>query len=205
MVIMLLFWDDGVCKNCDVCWVTGWLEPCTDTDKNTCLTTEYNWSTGDSIWCPDHNGSNSANSSTENTNTNSITRCKSKKEIPFSTKYMCVWADENYCVPHEVLKCINEKSTYWPKCDPSQSKHDNQINGYEHGYYCTQEWVDALNEMLSSPEIAQCNDVETLKEFLGQVCLVVISLRFTFYHQTYAGLFIRWVLKQLIFLQYIKF
>merc|ERR1712194_645681 len=52
------------------------------------------------------------------------------------------------CVKHEVLTCINDYSSYWPKCDPSQSKTNSGPSGYEFGHYCTEAWTEALNEML---------------------------------------------------------
>lgn len=73
------------------------------------------------------------------------------------------------CVSQRVLTCINDYSGYWPKCDPSQSKSNTGPDGYEFGYYCTQEWVDALNSMLSSTQVNMCGNSEKIAELLGEV------------------------------------
>eukprot|EP00401_Gymnodinium_catenatum_P066430 CAMPEP_0117487644 /NCGR_PEP_ID=MMETSP0784-20121206/16101_1 /TAXON_ID=39447 /ORGANISM="" /LENGTH=350 /DNA_ID=CAMNT_0005282297 /DNA_START=65 /DNA_END=1117 /DNA_ORIENTATION=- len=72
------------------------------------------------------------------------------------------------CVPQSVLTCVNDYSTYWPKCDPSQSKDNAGPAGYECGYYCTQEWVAKLNEMLSDSAVGKCRDVAAIRNFLAQ-------------------------------------
>lgn len=73
------------------------------------------------------------------------------------------------CVSQEVLQCINDRSSFWPSCDPSQSKNVAGPNGYEFGYYCTQEWANALNEMLNDPAVNKCNDQEAIHRLLAQV------------------------------------
>lgn len=73
------------------------------------------------------------------------------------------------CVSHETLICINSKSTYWPKCDESQAKNTVGPSGYEFGHYCTQEWADSLNEMLSHPAVNKCNDYHAIHKLLAQV------------------------------------
>lgn len=73
------------------------------------------------------------------------------------------------CVAHSVLTCINSASSFWPACDPGQAKNNAGPSGYEFGKYCTQEWADALNEVLSLPEVNICDDADTIHEFLAQV------------------------------------
>eukprot|EP00756_Hemistasia_phaeocysticola_P019779 Hpha_TRINITY_DN15680_c3_g6::TRINITY_DN15680_c3_g6_i3::g.99988::m.99988 len=73
------------------------------------------------------------------------------------------------CVPHEVLTCINGVSGYWPKCDPGQTKSNAGPAGYEFGHYCTQAWTDALNQMLSSPQVDKCGDSQAIIHMLAQV------------------------------------
>ncbi|CAJ1434349.1 unnamed protein product [Effrenium voratum] len=73
------------------------------------------------------------------------------------------------CVSHETLMCINGKSSYWPKCDPSQAKNNAGPAGYEFGHYCTKEWADALNDMLSDPAVNKCNDADAIHKLLAQV------------------------------------
>lgn len=76
------------------------------------------------------------------------------------------------CVPKEVLSCINNKSTYWPKCDPDNQAKKADVSNQENkewGHYCTKDWATSLNEMLSSPKVAQCNDVESIKKLIAQV------------------------------------
>jgi hypothetical protein len=73
------------------------------------------------------------------------------------------------CVSHNLLKCINSASSYWPKCDPSQTKTAVGPAGPEFGMYCTQAWTDALNEMLSDPSINKCSDSEAIRKVLAQV------------------------------------
>eukprot|EP00437_Effrenium_voratum_P043830 CAMPEP_0181484300 /NCGR_PEP_ID=MMETSP1110-20121109/45910_1 /TAXON_ID=174948 /ORGANISM="Symbiodinium sp., Strain CCMP421" /LENGTH=628 /DNA_ID=CAMNT_0023610127 /DNA_START=47 /DNA_END=1933 /DNA_ORIENTATION=- len=73
------------------------------------------------------------------------------------------------CVSQEVLTCINGRSTFWPKCDVSQNKDVEGPAGYEYGLYCTKEWVDALNEMLSDPAVNKCNDQTAIHKLLAQV------------------------------------
>jgi len=67
------------------------------------------------------------------------------------------------------LTCINDASPYWPKCDPSQLKNNNGPSGYEYGFYCTQAWVDALNQMLQDPVVGRCQDPEAIHKLLAQV------------------------------------
>lgn len=42
-------------------------------------------------------------------------------------------------------------------------------SGYEFGHYCTQEWTDSLNEMLSHPVIDKCSDYHAIHKLLAQV------------------------------------
>lgn len=65
--------------------------------------------------------------------------------------------------------CINDYSGYWPKCDPGQSKSNVGPDGYEFGLYCTQEWTDALNAVLSDPVVDKCGDFAAIQKFLAQV------------------------------------
>lgn len=73
------------------------------------------------------------------------------------------------CVPHSALVCINGRSSYWPKCDPSQAKSVRGPAGYEFGLYCTQEWADALNSMLADAAVGRCHDRVTIHKLLAQV------------------------------------
>eukprot|EP00933_Yihiella_yeosuensis_P031045 TRINITY_DN2459_c0_g2_i3.p1 TRINITY_DN2459_c0_g2~~TRINITY_DN2459_c0_g2_i3.p1 ORF type:complete len:529 (+),score=81.92 TRINITY_DN2459_c0_g2_i3:90-1676(+) len=75
------------------------------------------------------------------------------------------------CVSQRVLTCINGKSRKWPKCDPSQSKTSSITGpfGYEYGFYCTQNWTDALNDMLSDPAVNKCNDRSAIHKMLAHV------------------------------------
>jgi len=68
-----------------------------------------------------------------------------------------------------VLTCINDYSTYWPKCSSSQAKSIAGPAGYQFGYYCSEEWVSALNEVLSDPQVGRCRDAEAIRKFLAQV------------------------------------
>ena len=70
------------------------------------------------------------------------------------------------CVKHEVLTCINDYSSYWPKCDPSQAKTNRGPSGYEFGFYCTEQWADALNSMLTA--VGKCDDAVAIKKLLGE-------------------------------------
>jgi hypothetical protein len=72
-------------------------------------------------------------------------------------------------VQQSVLTCINDYSSYWPKCSSGQSKTQGGPSGYEFGFYCSQEWTDALNEMLADPVIDRCQDTEAITKFLAQV------------------------------------
>jgi len=67
------------------------------------------------------------------------------------------------------MVCINDASSYWPKCDPSQTKNSRGPAGYEYGHYCTSAWTDAFNDMMSSPEVNKCHDRETITNVLAQV------------------------------------
>lgn len=73
------------------------------------------------------------------------------------------------CVSQAVLRCINDRSTFWPSCDPAQTKSVAGPNGYEFGFYCTQHWTDTLNEMLSDPAVNKCNDQDAIHKLLAQV------------------------------------
>jgi len=71
------------------------------------------------------------------------------------------------CVNQAVLKCINDLSNYWPKCDSSQSKSNTGPSGYSYGQYCTSAWADSLNEMLVNT--GQCTDTDMIAKVLAQV------------------------------------
>jgi len=73
------------------------------------------------------------------------------------------------CVSRSALKCINDYSSYWPKCSPEQAKSSTGPAGYEFGDYCDEEWVAALNEVLSDPVVDKCGDEEAIRKFLAQV------------------------------------
>ena len=73
------------------------------------------------------------------------------------------------CVAQGVLTCINDKASYWPKCDPAQNKNVAGPAGYDFGSYCTQEWADSLNNMLSDPAVAKCSDRSAVHKMLAQV------------------------------------
>jgi len=73
------------------------------------------------------------------------------------------------CVSQSVLQCINDRSSFWPSCDPSQTKTVAGPDGYEFGYYCTQEWANALNGMLNDPAVNKCNDQDAIHKLLAQV------------------------------------
>ena len=73
-------------------------------------------------------------------------------------------------VGNGVLSCVNDQSSYWPQCSPGQNKPGvNGPSGYEFGYYCTQEWAEALNEVLCGSVVGKCDDVEAIHKFLSQV------------------------------------
>lgn len=61
---------------------------------------------------------------------------------------------------------INAESTYWPGCDPSQPVKGS-ASGYIFGHYCSQEWTDRLNEMLT--ELGYCDQPDIIRHFLAQV------------------------------------
>lgn len=71
------------------------------------------------------------------------------------------------CVAQSVLTCINGASSYWPKCDPQQAKTTVGPSGYEFGYYCTQEWANALNQMLS--DVGRCGNLSSIHNLLAEV------------------------------------
>lgn len=73
------------------------------------------------------------------------------------------------CVAQRVLQCVNDQSSYWPRCSPAQSKSVVGPSGYQFGYYCTQEWADALNAMLSDPQVNKCGDQAAINKLLGQI------------------------------------
>jgi len=80
------------------------------------------------------------------------------------------------CVSHETLRCINAASSFWPRCDPSQSKvdnfptlHDRTPSGY--GHFCTKEWADALNVMLSDTDVNKCGDRNAQIKWLAQIAV----------------------------------
>jgi hypothetical protein len=80
------------------------------------------------------------------------------------------------CVGHDILKCINDASSFWPRCDPSQSKLDNfpDLHGRtpdDYGHFCTQSWVDGLNTMLAHPAINKCTDREAHIKLLAQIAV----------------------------------
>lgn len=75
------------------------------------------------------------------------------------------------CVPQKVLRCINDYSSFWPTCSPNQKKNKSIVgpDGYEFGHYCSDEWADALNEVLKDPEVSKCKDKEAIHRLLAQV------------------------------------
>lgn len=80
------------------------------------------------------------------------------------------------CISHETLKCINDASLFWPRCDPSQSKQDNfpPLHGRtpnDYGHFCTRSWADALSAMLSHPSINKCGDTEAHIKLLAEVAV----------------------------------
>lgn len=80
------------------------------------------------------------------------------------------------CVPHATLKCINDASSFWPRCDPSQSKRDNfpTLQGRtreDYGHFCTRPWADALNAMLSHPVVNKCKDEEAQIKLLAEIAV----------------------------------
>mmetsp|Transcript_61364 Transcript_61364/g.113932 ORF Transcript_61364/g.113932 Transcript_61364/m.113932 type:complete len:685 (+) Transcript_61364:111-2165(+) len=73
------------------------------------------------------------------------------------------------CVSQALLQCINDASSYWPKCDPSQTKNNEGPAGYEFGHYCTQEWADAVNEVLRDPLVGKCGNSSATQTLLAQI------------------------------------
>ncbi|KAL9139691.1 ESV-like Lytic polysaccharide mono-oxygenase [Amphidinium carterae] len=73
------------------------------------------------------------------------------------------------CVSQAVLQCINDASSYWPKCSPSQSKEIEGPTGYEFGLYCTQEWADAVNAVLRDPLVGKCGNSSATQTMLAQI------------------------------------
>jgi len=64
------------------------------------------------------------------------------------------------------MMAINAESTYWPRCSPSQDVKGS-ASGYVFGFYCIQEWVDGLNEVLTY--LGYCGDGLTIRKFLAQI------------------------------------
>mmetsp|Transcript_3253 Transcript_3253/g.5325 ORF Transcript_3253/g.5325 Transcript_3253/m.5325 type:complete len:689 (+) Transcript_3253:160-2226(+) len=77
--------------------------------------------------------------------------------------------DGQECVSQALLQCINDASSYWPKCSPSQSKNNEGPAGYEFGHYCTQEWADAVNEVLRDPLVGKCGNSSATQTMLAQI------------------------------------
>lgn len=80
------------------------------------------------------------------------------------------------CVTHETLKCINDASSFWPRCDPSQTKNDNFPNLHgrspeDYGYFCTEQWAHALNAMLSHSVVGKCADKDAQVKLLAQIAV----------------------------------
>jgi len=73
------------------------------------------------------------------------------------------------CVSQELLECINDASTYWPRCSPRQTKANGGPAGYEFGLYCTEQWTQALNEMLYDPLVGKCDNVTAIHTLLAQI------------------------------------
>lgn len=74
------------------------------------------------------------------------------------------------CVNQATLTCINEYSTMWPKCTPEQTKEGGDgLPQYVLGSYCTQEWVDALNDMLMDSQVNLCDNTTAIQYLLAQV------------------------------------
>eukprot|EP00403_Amphidinium_massartii_P010089 CAMPEP_0178412288 /NCGR_PEP_ID=MMETSP0689_2-20121128/21940_1 /TAXON_ID=160604 /ORGANISM="Amphidinium massartii, Strain CS-259" /LENGTH=626 /DNA_ID=CAMNT_0020033535 /DNA_START=42 /DNA_END=1922 /DNA_ORIENTATION=- len=73
------------------------------------------------------------------------------------------------CVSQAVLECINDASSYWPRCSPTQSKSNAGPAGYEFGLYCTEQWAEALNEMLRDPLVGRCSNITATHNLLAQI------------------------------------
>jgi len=89
---------------------------------------------------------------------------------------LCTGQNTPECVSHATLKCINDASSFWPRCDPSQSKNDNfpTLHGRtpgDYGHFCTQAWADALNAMLSHSVVNKCGDRDAQIKLLAQIAV----------------------------------
>ena len=70
------------------------------------------------------------------------------------------------CVQRSTLECISNAFSKWPKCSTPQIKASTGGSG---GLYCEQNWVDALNEMLSDPVANICGNQAAISNLLAQV------------------------------------
>ena len=70
------------------------------------------------------------------------------------------------CVSHAQLVGINAESSFWPSCDPSQARKGS-ATGYTFGHYCTQEWTNELNSVLS--KLGYCDNLPIIRSFLAQI------------------------------------
>eukprot|EP00192_Tetraselmis_astigmatica_P004458 CAMPEP_0117694660 /NCGR_PEP_ID=MMETSP0804-20121206/27620_1 /TAXON_ID=1074897 /ORGANISM="Tetraselmis astigmatica, Strain CCMP880" /LENGTH=477 /DNA_ID=CAMNT_0005508471 /DNA_START=58 /DNA_END=1492 /DNA_ORIENTATION=- len=70
------------------------------------------------------------------------------------------------CVSREQLIAINAESSFWPRCDPSQPDKGS-ATGYVFGFYCSQDWADALNEVLT--DLGYCGNGLVTRKFLAQI------------------------------------
>merc|ERR1719476_33872 len=89
---------------------------------------------------------------------------------------LCTVLNASQCVSHDILKCINDASSFWPRCDPSQQKSDNfpTLHGRspsDYGHFCTQAWADALNAMLSHSVVDKCGDRDAQIKLLAQIAV----------------------------------
>jgi len=157
---------------CPGSFLAGW---CTANSYSSgwCSNSESNCGACSGAWCPGNNvaSTTSTTQAATTTSTQAATTTSTQAATTTSTQAATTTtqgANPN-CVPHEVLTCINSKSGYWPKCDPSQAKSIQGPAGYEFGHYCTAEWTNELNAMLSDPQINICNDVSKIKNLLGQI------------------------------------
>jgi len=49
------------------------------------------------------------------------------------------------------------------------SKDYRVPSGFEYGYYCEQNWIDSLSEMLSNPVVNMCGKQTEITNLLAQV------------------------------------
>ena len=64
---------------------------------------------------------------------------------------------------------MNNYSEKWPKCSSSMEKNVVEPFGYVSGYYCSDDWVNSLNEMLSNSVINICGKNDRIAQVLAQV------------------------------------